>query len=87
MTPNALIWVTARDGSLHATRPPILAAGHGTLCGLSYGRRDLRIREQAAPGQAPANSCPTCREAVARAFADTTAEAAPAQERKAPLWP
>lgn len=87
MTQNPLIWVTARDGSVHATRPPILAAGHDTLCGLSYGRRDLRIRAQAAPGEAPANSCPVCREAVARAFAEAPPEAAPAQERKAPLWP
>jgi hypothetical protein len=87
VTSNALIWVTARDGSVHATRPPILAAGHGTLCGLSYGRRDLRIREQAVHGTAPAHSCPTCRELVAQASADTTADAAPAQERKAPLWP
>jgi hypothetical protein len=87
VTANALIWVTARDGSVHAARPPILAAGHGTVCGLSYGRRDLRIRAQAAPGGAPANSCSTCREEVARAFADVTPEAPPAQERKAPLWP
>ncbi len=87
VTPNTLIWVTARDGSVHATRPPILAAGHETLCGVSYGRRDLRIRAQAALGEAPANSCPICRDAVAQAFADTSAAATPAQERKAPLWP
>jgi hypothetical protein len=87
VTLNPLTWVTARDGSAHATRPPILAAGHTTLCGLAYGRRDLRIREQAAPGEAPANSCRTCREAVAQAFADATAETEAAHERKAPLWP
>jgi hypothetical protein len=85
VTPNALTWVTARDRSVHATVPPILAAGQRTLCGLSYGRRDLQIRAQAAPGDAPANSCPTCREAVAAAFAATTTDAAPM--RKAPLWP
>jgi hypothetical protein len=64
MTTSALIWVTARDGSVHATRPPILAAGHGTLCGRLYGRADLRVRLQAAPGHAPAHSCEACREAA-----------------------
>jgi hypothetical protein len=85
MTASTLIWVTAADGSVHATRPPILAAGHQTICGKSFGRRDLRVRIQAAPGDAPTNACGICRDAAAEIFATTAA--AHGQERRGPLWP
>ncbi len=87
MTPRSLIWITPRDGSIHATNPPILAAGQSTLCGLRFERRDLRIRAQAAPGEGPANSCPACREAAAQAVDQTASETRGDQGRKAPLWP
>ena len=37
----SFVWITARDGSVHATRPPIIADGQVTLCGHTYDRRDL----------------------------------------------
>ena len=86
MTTSALIWVTARDGSVHATRPPILAAGHRTLCGMAFGRADLRVRMQAAHGHAPEHSCSVCR--IAAAAVDATSETAPGQDRRSPPnWP
>lgn len=66
MTTNALVWITARDGSIHATRPPIFAAGQAMLCARSYDRRDLRLKAQPGlrDGQ-PAHACPACSAAAA----------------------
>lgn len=61
MTTSALIWVTARDGSVHATRPPIMAAGQTMLCSRAYGRLDLRVRVQVGPGDGQnAGTCFVC---------------------------
>jgi hypothetical protein len=57
------------------------------LCGHSYDRRDLRIRIQAAVGQAPAGSCGACGALVAAALGETEAPARTERERKPPLWP
>jgi hypothetical protein len=57
------------------------------LCGHSYERRDLRIRMQAASGQAPAGACAVCGNLVAAAIGETEAPARAERERKAPLWP
>jgi hypothetical protein len=81
------VWITARDGSVHATRPPIIADGQVMLCGHSYDRRDLRIRMQAAVGLAPAGSCVSCGEIVAAAIGETEVPARAERERKPPLWP
>jgi hypothetical protein len=81
------VWITARDGSVHATRPPIIADGQAMLCGHSYDRRDLRIRMQAAVGLAPAGACLPCGEIVAAAIGETEAPARAERERKPPLWP
>jgi len=87
VTTDSLIWITARDGSIHATWPPIIADGQGTLCGRSYDRFDLRVRVQAPMGQSPPNACPACRDAALGAL-DAAAPAGPsAGNRKAPLWP
>lgn len=83
----SLVWITAQDGSIHATRPPIIADGQAMLCGQSYERRDLRIRTQAAVGQAPAGACAACRELVAAALGETEVPARAERERKPPLWP
>jgi hypothetical protein len=63
---DAVVWITARDGSVHATQPPIIADGQAMLCGRAYARRDLRIRVQGTVGHAPAGACPECRDRVAR---------------------
>lgn len=81
------VWITAQDGSVHATRPPIIADGQLMLCGHSYERRDLRIRMQAAVGQAPAGACSACVDLVAAAVPETEATARVERERKPPLWP
>jgi hypothetical protein len=81
------VWITARDGSVHATRPPIIADGQVMLCGHSYDRRDLRIRMQAAVGLAPSGACPACGELVAAAMGETQEPARAERERKPPLWP
>ena len=65
MAKDVFIWITARDGSVHATRPPIEASGHPMLCGVSYGRRDLRIESQGVGGCAPARACAVCRGQIA----------------------
>ena len=83
MEKAVFIWITARDGSVHATRPPIYASGHPTLCGRSYGRPDLRIEAQGKAGHAPAGACPVCDGRVAT----SAAGAAGPGERKAPMWP
>ena len=81
------VWITARDGSIHATRPPIIADGQVMLCGHTYDRRDLRIRIQAAVGLAPVGACPVCGELVAAALGETETPARAERERKPPLWP
>lgn len=85
MTKDNVVWITARDGSLHATRPPIIAASQPMLCGLSYERRDLRIELQGTIGHAPAGACAACRAEIAATSG--TAAAAVVPERKAPMWP
>ena len=83
----SFVWITARDGSIHATRPPLIADGQAMLCGTSYDRRDLRIRGQAAAGLAPAGACTACGELVAAAVGEPKSPARTDSERKAPLWP
>jgi len=83
----SIVWITAQDGSVHATRPPIIADGQVMLCGHSYERRDLRIRMQAASGQAPAGACVVCGDLVATAIGETEVPARAERERKPPLWP
>ncbi len=85
MAKDIFIWITARDGSVHATRPPITASGHPMLCGVSYGRQDLRIEAQGTAGHAPAGACPVCRDRVAAPAVAGAAAVVP--ERKAPMWP
>jgi len=87
VTPDTLTWITARDGSIHATWPPIIADGQVTLCGRSYDRFDLRVRVQAPMGQSPPNACPACRDAAAHVPETAVPEGTPAGTRKAPLWP
>ena len=82
----SFVWITARDGSVHATRPPLIADGQAMLCGHSYDRRDLRIRAQAAAGLAPAGACVACGELVAAAVGEPQ-KPARSDERKPPLWP
>lgn len=64
LTPGALVWITARDGSIHATRPPIFASGQPTLCARWYDRLDLRVRTQLGLRDChPVGACPVCRSA------------------------
>lgn len=70
MGKDAVVWITARDGNVHATQPPIIADGQLMLCGRAYARRDLRIRVQGTVGHAPAGACPECRDRVAREPSD-----------------
>jgi hypothetical protein len=84
MAKDVLVWITTRDGSVHATRPPITASGHPMLCGVSYGRQDLRIEAQGTVGHAPTGACPACSTQVAAAGSDAGHAV---QERKAPIWP
>jgi hypothetical protein len=82
-----IVWITARDGSIHATRPPIIADGQLMLCGHSYDRLDLRIRTQSSAGHAPAGACSACGERVADAVGETASPVQTERERKPPLWP
>lgn len=83
MGKDPFVWITARDGSVHATRPPITAAWRSMLCGRSYERRDLRIESQGTGGHAPADAWAVCRVRIAGG-----ADAGPVvPERKAPMWP
>jgi len=66
---DIFVWITAADGSVHATRPPIIASGHRMLCAISYGRRDLRIEAQGTAGRPPAGACAECCARVAEATA------------------
>ncbi len=86
MVKDTLVWITAGDGSVHATRPPMWASGHPMLCGVSYGRRDLRIESQGTAGHAPAGACAACCARVAETAAGAASGGA-AHERKAPMWP
>ena len=61
MTQTALVWIAARDGSIHATVPPILALGQAMLCARLYGRLDLRVRSPLVPGDPHAvGTCTEC---------------------------
>jgi hypothetical protein len=62
---GTIAWIAARDGSVHATRIPIFAAGQLMLCGRTYSRVDLRVAPQGKAGPAPEKQCPRCRDAVA----------------------
>jgi hypothetical protein len=84
LTKDIVVWITARDGSMHATRPPIVAAGQPMLCGRSYERRDLRIESQGTLGHGPAGACAVCATGVTTAAA---ASVTAVPERKAPMWP
>lgn len=65
MTANPLVWITARDGSVHATLPPIVASGQPMLCTRSFGRLDLRVRAQPNAREPEAvGTCPRCRSAA-----------------------
>lgn len=57
-----IVWITTRDGSLHATLPPIIADAQPMLCGRSYGRRDLRVGVPSAGAKIPLRACPGCRD-------------------------
>ncbi len=81
----AFVWIVARDGSLHLTKPPIMAAGQQMLCGCSYARPDLRVGAAYAADQVPAKACSACRQQMA---ADTADASGPARaERRTALWP
>lgn len=84
MSKDVVVWITARDGSVHATRPPVTAAGQFMLCGHAYGRPDLRIRAQGTLGHDPAGACIVCCGRVAAAVVDADSNK---PERKAPMWP
>lgn len=63
MTASAFIWITARDGSIHATRPPIQADGQAMLCERQYDRLDLKVRARVGGADGyPAGACPICRD-------------------------
>ena len=64
MGKDGVVWITTRDGSLHATQPPILADRQRMLCGQYYGRLDLRIRLQGSPGRGPAGACKLCSDLI-----------------------
>ncbi len=84
MSKDVGVWITARDGSVHATLPPITAAGQSMLCGRFYGRQDLRIEAQGTVGHAPAHACRSCLSLVPASGADRDPLV---RERKAPMWP
>ena len=85
MGKDTVVWITARDGSAHATQPPISAAGQSMLCGRSYSRLDLRIRLQGAVGQGPAGACPVCRRRIAvEAMALAGADPRPVERERRP---
>ncbi len=86
MAKATFVWIVTRDGSVHATEPPIIADGQKMLCGRSYGRRDLRVGEPRTAGQIPPRACTDCRGhilGVAAADPDAPARI----ERKPPMWP
>lgn len=78
------VWITTRDGSLHATLPPIMAAAQPMLCGRSYGRRDLRVGGPSSTEQIPPWACPGCRD---RVLAAGGAKVRMTIDRKPPMWP
>ena len=80
----SFVWITARDGSVHATRPPLIANGQTMLCGHSYDRRDLRVRVPSAAAPIAAGLCAICVDHVTTARGEG---AAADRERKPPLWP
>ena len=85
MAKDIFVWITASDGSVHATRPPIFASGQRMLCDVFYSRTDLRIESQGTLGHPPADACPACRMRVAETPDSDTGRAA--QERKPPRSP
>ncbi len=85
MAKGTFVWITARDGSLHATQPPIIADAQATLCGRSYGRRDLRVGAPSTMGQIQTKACPGCRE---RILANGRETISPVNiERRPSMWP
>ncbi len=85
MAKGTFVWITARDGSLHATQPPIIADAQPTLCGRSYGRPDLRVSAPSTIGHIPAKACPGCREHI---LADDRATISPVNIERGPsMWP
>jgi hypothetical protein len=87
VTKDAFVWITARDGSIHATVVPIFAAGQAMLCGHAYGRLDLRVRVQVVPDTPPAAACPLCCDRIVTA---RNAKATGPVEKAAiarPAWP
>lgn len=85
MAKATFVWITARDGSVHATKPPIIADAQPTLCGRSYGRRDLRVGAPGTVGQIPTQACAACREHILTD--DREAVSAPGMERRPSMWP
>ena len=84
MAKATFVWISTRDGTLHATQPPIIADGQPMLCGRSYARRDLRVGAPGTAGQIQAKACPECRE---RILADGDEGNTVKGERTSPLWP
>lgn len=62
------VWITARDGSLHATFPPIVADAQPMLCGRSYSRRDLRVNPASSAGRMQDAPCAQCRDHILTAL-------------------
>lgn len=64
MTKSTFVWIATRDGTLHATQPPIIADGQHMLCGRSFARRDLRVSAPSTAGQLQATACAECRDHI-----------------------
>lgn len=85
MAKSTVVWITARDGSLHATQPPIVADAQPTLCGRSYGRLDLRVNAPSTTNQIPANACVLCREHILEDGGGTVDQLE--HEHRPSMWP
>ncbi len=64
MAKTTFVWIATRDGTLHATQPPIIADGQHMLCGRSFARRDLRVSAPSTAGQLQATACAECRDHI-----------------------
>lgn len=64
MTKATFVWIATRDGTLHATQPPIIADGQHMLCGRTFARRDLRVSAPSTAGQLQATACAECRDHI-----------------------
>jgi hypothetical protein len=82
---TTFVWITARDGSVHATQPPIIADAQPTLCGRSYGRRDLRVIAPSSTGQIPTGACVACREHILTDALETVSP--PEMDHRPSMWP